>query len=223
MRVSFTDDLDSEEARESDGTVNTIPPTASDGRVTVIENQDYTFTAADFNYADSNGNPLASVTIKFRLASGTGALKLDNTVVRLDEVVITAQLDAGRLTYTPPQDQTGTGFAFFIFAVSDGEVGSKSVYQMHIDIAEATSAPGQPRNLAAVPGNGAVALRWEAPVHPGASAIVRYEVRHAAGAAVAGGHSLGVRRAQPDAHGHRADERPTLHVRGAGGERLDRG
>ena len=143
VRVSFTDDLDSEEVRESDGTVVNSFPTASENTVTALENQDYTFTVADFNYAA-----------------------------------------AGSFKYTPPPDQTGTGVAFFLFAVSDGEVESKAVYAMNIDIAEATSAPGRPRNLTAIPGSGAVALRWEAPSDPGASAIVRYEVRHAQGEAV---------------------------------------
>ena len=95
-----------------------------------------------------------------------------------------AQLDAGSFKYTPPPDQTGTGVAFFLFAVSDGEAESTSVYRMTIDIAEATSAPGQPQNLTTVSRSGSVALRWEAPSDPGASAIVRYEVRHAAGEAV---------------------------------------
>ena len=182
VRVSFTDDLNSEEARESDGTVKNTPPTASDGRVTARENQDYTFTAADFNFSDSDGDPLASVTIKVRPESG--ALKLDNARVRVDAMVTRAQLDAGSLTYTPQTDQTGTGVAFFYFAVSDGAAESASVYTMTIDIAEDTIAPGRPRNLTAVPGNGAVALHWEAPSSPGSSAIVRYEVRHAAGDAV---------------------------------------
>ena len=68
--------------------------------------------------------------------------------------------------------------------MSDGIAESTSVYRIDIDIAEDTVAPGPPRNLTAVPGNGAVALRWEAPLSPGSSAIVRYEVRHAAGDAV---------------------------------------
>ena len=150
--------------------------------MTARENQDYTFTAADFNFSDSDGDPLASVTIKVRPESG--ALKLDNARVRVDAMVTRAQLDAGSLTYTPQTDQTGTGVAFFYFAVSDGAAESASVYTMTIDIAEDTVAPGRPRNLTAVPGNGAVALRWEAPLSPGSSAIVRYEVRHAAGDAV---------------------------------------
>ena len=167
---------------DGDDAVANSFPTASDGRVTALENQDYTFTAADFNYSDSDADPLASVTIKLLAASGT--LKLDNANVRVDATVTRAQLDAGSFKYTPPPDQTGTGVAFFLFAVSDGAAESTSVYRMTIDIAEATSAPGRPRNLTAVSGSGAVALNWEAPLSPGSSAIVRYEVRHAAGDAV---------------------------------------
>ena len=167
---------------DGDDAVANSFPTASDGRVTALENQDYTFTAADFNYSDSNADPLASVTIKLLAASGT--LKLDNANVRVDATVTRAQLDAGSFKYTPPPDQTGTGVAFFLFAVSDGEAESTSVYRMTIDIAEDTIAPGRPRNLTAVSGSGAVALNWEAPSDPGSSAIVRYEVRHAAGEAV---------------------------------------
>ena len=167
------------------GTVNgpgNAPPTASDGRVTVIENMDYTFTAADFNYADGDGDPLASVTIAYRPTAG--ALKLGAADVGLDDVVTKAQLDAGSLTYTPPTGETGTDLAFFAFSVNDGTTESRAVYRMNIDIAADTVAPGPPRNLTAVPGNGAVALSWEAPLNPGGSAIVRYEVRHAAGGAV---------------------------------------
>ena len=168
------------------GTVNgpgNAPPTASDGRVTVIENMDYTFTAADFNYADSDGDPLASMTIAYRPTAG--ALKLGAADVGLvDDVVTKAQLDAGSLTYTPPTGETGTDLAFFAFSVNDGMAESRAVYRMNIDIAADTVAPGPPRNLTAVPGNGAVALSWEAPLNPGGSAIVRYEVRHAAGGAV---------------------------------------
>ena len=167
---------------DGDDAVANSFPTASDGRVTALENQDYTFTAADFNYSDSDADPLASVTIEYLPASGT--LKLDNANVRQDATVTRAQLDAGSFKYTPPPDQTGTGVAFFLFAVSDGEAESTSVYRMTIDIAEATGAPGRPRNLTAVPGSGTVALNWEAPSDPGSSAIVRYEVRHAAGEAV---------------------------------------
>ena len=51
--------------------VNT-PPTASDGTVTTNEDTDHTFAAADFSYADTEGDPLASVKITGLPAAGTG-------------------------------------------------------------------------------------------------------------------------------------------------------
>ena len=66
VRVTATGTGAGPPSAEVTGTPAVSTPTASDGRVTARENQDYTFTAADFNYADSNVNPLASVTIKVR-------------------------------------------------------------------------------------------------------------------------------------------------------------
>ena len=218
VRVSFTDDLNSEEARESDGTAGNSVPTASDGRVTALENQDYTFTAADFNYADSDGDPLASVTIKVRPESG--ALKLDNARVRVDATVTRAQLDAGSLTYTPQTDQTGTGVAFFYFAVSDGAAESASVYTMTIDIAEDTDCAGTAAELDRRPRQrrGRAALGGAVKPRLLRDRPLRGPPRR--GRRRAAGHGLGVRRAHLHAPGHRAGGR-AAHVRGAGGEQLD--
>ena len=49
--------------------VNT-PPTASDGTVTTNEDTDHTFAATNFGYADSEGDPLASVKITGLPAAG---------------------------------------------------------------------------------------------------------------------------------------------------------
>ena len=50
---------------DGDDAVANSFPTASENTVTALENQDYTFTAADFNYSDSDADPLASVTIAY--------------------------------------------------------------------------------------------------------------------------------------------------------------
>ena len=41
------------------------------------------------------------------------------------------------------------------------------------------TAPGQPKNLTATPGNSRLALRWERPLDDGGAPIIRYEYRHA--------------------------------------------
>ena len=161
------------------------PPTASDGTVTATENQEYTFTVSDFDYADTDGDPLASVTAVTLLASGTGALKLAGQDVSTGDSVTSAQLDAGSFEYSPPANVNGAGYASFTFTVNDGTDDSASAYTLTIDIDPAPSAvPGPPENLSAVAADGAVELTWQAPSSNGGSAIVRYERRHAEGATV---------------------------------------
>ena len=48
------------------------------------------------------------------------------------------------------------------------------------------TVPAAPQGLSAAPGDSQVVLRWQAPANNGGSDLVRYEVRHAAGASVPG-------------------------------------
>ncbi|MYF28971.1 MAG: hypothetical protein F4169_08920, partial [Gammaproteobacteria bacterium] len=50
--------------------------------------------------------------------------------------------------------------------------------------ADAATAPGAPRDLAAAPGDGAVVLNWRAPASDGGARITRYQYRYSAGAVV---------------------------------------
>ena len=115
-------------------TTNTAP-TASNGTVTTNEDTDYTFAAANFNFADTDtGDALSSVKIVTLPATGKGTLKLSGTAVTANAAVTKAQLDAGNLTYTPPANANGTGYASFTFRVNDGTDDSTSAYTMTIDV-----------------------------------------------------------------------------------------
>ena len=107
--------------------VNT-PPTSSNGTVTTNEGTDYVFSAADFSYSDSEGEPLASVIITGLPAAGTGTVKVGNTVIRdrywLPWPFPVDQLSDGRLKYDPPTHTYGTGYASFKFRVNDGTSNS---------------------------------------------------------------------------------------------------
>ena len=50
------------------------PPTAANGTVTTVEDTDHTFAAANFSYADTDSDPLASVKITGLPAAGRGTL-----------------------------------------------------------------------------------------------------------------------------------------------------
>ena len=123
-------------------TTTNAAPTASNGTVTTNEDTDYTFAAANFNFADTDsGAALSSVKIVTLPATGRGKLKLDGSAIALADLpqtVTTPDLDAGRLTYTPPANANGSGYASFTFKVNDGADDSASAYTLTIDVTAST-------------------------------------------------------------------------------------
>ena len=77
-------------------------PTASASSVTTNEDTAYTFVAADFNFADSDGDALASVTVV--TLPGAGSLTHDGTAVTMNQVVTKADIDANKLVFIPASD-----------------------------------------------------------------------------------------------------------------------
>ena len=116
------------------------PPTASDRTVTATEDTDYTFAAADFNFADvDTGDALASVTIVTLPASGS--LTNDGTAVMPGQSIASADIDSGRLVFTPAANADGEPYASFTFKVSDGTDESASAYTMTVDVTAVNDAP----------------------------------------------------------------------------------
>ena len=115
-------------------------PTADDKTVTIDEDMSHTFTAGDFNFADADsGDTLASVRIT-QLESA-GDLELDSVDVTLNQVIQKADIDGGRLVFTPAANANGTGYATFMFRVSDGDEESASAYTMTVDVDAVNDAP----------------------------------------------------------------------------------
>ena len=145
VRVSFTDDASNAETLTSTATAvvsaapNTLP-SASNGTVTTNEDTARTFAAADFNFLDTDpGDTLESVEIITLPASGTGTLALSGTPVTAGQEI--AEADIGTLTYTPPANANGTGYASFTFKVSDGTAESAADYTMTITVTAVNDAP----------------------------------------------------------------------------------
>ena len=147
--MSFTDKLGGEESAISEvypnpGTIAAnAAPTGADRTVTVAEDEPYTFGASEFEFADTDGDALASVKITALPAAGKGTLALDGVAVEADGVVEAS--DLGKLVYAPPADANGSGYASFTFKVSDGGSESAAPYTMTIDVTAvndaATGAP----------------------------------------------------------------------------------
>ena len=144
VKVSFTDDASNPERLTSTATAvvaapNTLP-LASDGTVTTNEDTARTFAAADFNFMDTDtGDTLSNVRIVTLPASGTGTLALSDTPVTANQVVPATNI--GTLTYTPPANANGAGYASFTFKVSDGTAESAAAYTMTITVTAVNDAP----------------------------------------------------------------------------------
>ena len=157
VEVSFTDNGGSSEGplvsalypSTQSQTVNpNNRPTALDGTVTTVEDTAHTFAAANFSYSDTDSDPLASVKIIELPAVGTGALTLNGTAITSDDLpktVTATELTENKLTYSPPANANGTGYASFKFKVNDGTEDSSSEYFMTINVTAvndpATGAP----------------------------------------------------------------------------------
>ena len=150
VKVSFTDQGSTAETLTSDeypssGTIGTpnARPTAADGTVTTNEDTAYTFSAANFNFSDTDGDTLSSVQIVTLPASGKGTLALSGTAVTASQVIPATSIPS--LTYTPPANANGTPYTTFTFRVSDGKDESAAASTMTINVTAVNDPPsGKP-------------------------------------------------------------------------------
>ena len=134
------------------GTANTAP-TASDSTVTTNEDTPHVFTAADFNFMDTDaGDSLASVKIVTLPAAG--ALKLGIDAVTTDQDISLAEINGGPLTFTPAANANGDDYASFTFKVTDGAADSADA-TMTVNVT-AVNDPATGSPAITVQGGGAV-------------------------------------------------------------------
>jgi VCBS repeat-containing protein len=93
-------------------------PAGTDKTVSMLEDNSYTFTAADFGFSDSiDGNSLLAV--KITTLPGAGSLKLDGVAVTVGQTISVTDLDANKLVFTPAANGNGATYATFTFQVQD--------------------------------------------------------------------------------------------------------
>ncbi|ALD22278.1 hypothetical protein AM218_14985 [Hymenobacter sp. DG25A] len=90
-------------------------PTGANKTVTTLEDTDYTFTAADFGFSDTDGNSLAAV--KVTTLPSAGILKLNGSPVTAGQVIPAASVAS--LTFSPTLNANGAGYTSFTFQVQD--------------------------------------------------------------------------------------------------------
>ena len=95
-------------------------PTGTSTTLSISKNQTYTFTAADFGFADPadlGAHGLRAVTI-VRLPA-VGKLTKNGGAVAAGAVITAADITAGRLKFAPVLDRTGNPYATLTFRVQD--------------------------------------------------------------------------------------------------------
>ena len=90
----------------------------ADTQLVLLEDMSKGLTASDFGFSDPvDGDALLGVKITTLPSAGT--LTLDGAAVSAGDVVSVADLDAGKLAFTPGLNANGAGYASFTFQVKD--------------------------------------------------------------------------------------------------------
>jgi VCBS repeat-containing protein len=102
-------------------TINLTPvndaPQGIDSAVTLDEDTNHTFAMSDFGHTDAEGDALQSVVVT--TLPGAGTLTLDGVAVTAGQEIVVADIDAGKLVYTPVADANGAPTSSFTFQLRD--------------------------------------------------------------------------------------------------------
>ena len=140
LAVRAMNDAGEGDASAANATPFNNPPTGKRGEVSTNDSKSYRFTMKDFAYSDDEVDTLHHVKIASPPVddegNDRGTLSLNGaaiTSVTPPPQVTPADLEAGNLLYTPPENAHGDPIATFGFKVSDGESDSVA-YAMAISV-----------------------------------------------------------------------------------------
>jgi hypothetical protein len=125
-------------------------PTSTDQNVTLNKNTAYSFSAADFNFSDSDtGDTLKDVQItqlptqgQLFLDGNANNLEDPGEAISHEQTVPIANLDT--LTFRPTANAVGSPYSSFQFKVSDGYEYSDSAYTMTFNVLGQDDSPLNP-------------------------------------------------------------------------------
>ncbi|MES2356469.1 MAG: DUF4347 domain-containing protein [Pseudomonadota bacterium] len=96
------------------------PPAGTNNVLSTVEDQEYTFTASDFGFSDSADAPTNNfISVKITTVPSAGTLTNNGIVANAGNFVTKADIDLGRLVFTPSANANGSGYASFTFQVQD--------------------------------------------------------------------------------------------------------
>jgi hypothetical protein len=95
-------------------------PTGTSRTATLLEDSAYTLTVADFGFSDPNNTPANSLqAVRISTLPQAGSLTNNGVAVTAGQLISVADINAGRLRFTPAANANGTGYATFTFQVQD--------------------------------------------------------------------------------------------------------
>jgi hypothetical protein len=121
VTYSLTDSFGIEEVSTLDIVVTPVndAPTGTDKTINILEDSSYTYSAADFGFADLLDAPAANSlqSVIITTLPVEGILKLNGVTVTAGQVITAANI--AQLVYTPDANENGTNYASFTFKVVD--------------------------------------------------------------------------------------------------------
>ncbi|MCX7211794.1 MAG: Ig-like domain-containing protein [Burkholderiales bacterium] len=95
-------------------------PSGADKTLTTGEGTPWVFAATDFGFSDTNDSPSnALMAVTMSSLPTVGSLTLAGTAVTVGQSISVADINAGRLVFTPVTNGSGTGYASITFRVQD--------------------------------------------------------------------------------------------------------
>src|SRR5439155_1166182 len=93
-------------------------PAGADKTVTTNEDTDYTFAASDFGFSDLSDSPANSLAaVKISSLPLAGTLRNNGIAVTAGQFVSVADINAGKLKFSPAANQNCSGYASLTFLV----------------------------------------------------------------------------------------------------------
>jgi len=98
----------------------TQAPAGTSKTVTTLENKAHTFATADFGFTDPHNTPANTLTaVKIATLPGAGTLADSGVKVTAGKLVSVADINSGKLVFTPASNANGVAYAKFTFQVQD--------------------------------------------------------------------------------------------------------
>jgi VCBS repeat-containing protein len=114
--------------QDTDQSANTITfnvssvndaPAGTDKTVTIIEDNPYIITVADFGFTDLDGNAFTNVIVTSRPPAAEGVYLLNGVAITTGQVISVIDINTGKLTFNPTLNKNGTTIGALGFKVQD--------------------------------------------------------------------------------------------------------